>query len=232
MFKPLIGLVVFALSAGIAHANETGDEENNAPETPETQKEQTLETITVTGEKLGRTLADTASSVAITTGEDLADTPEQDLSELLRRSANVAAPRDDKFSLRGINNQGLTGRIRQAASTFVDGTRIEARGVVHAFDLEQVEIYRGPQSTTFGPNSLAGAIAVKTRDPQPYWGLDALLGGGEAGSRQYALAGGGPITENLSFRITGDFNETDGQVSNTTRHDDEWQGQERKLGRA
>lgn len=191
-----------------------------------------LEVITVTGEKLGRTLADTASSVNVTTGDDLADTPEQDLSELLRRSANVAAPRDDKFSLRGINNQGLTGRLRQAASVFVDGTRIEARGVVHAFDIEQVEIYRGPQSTTFGPNSLAGAIAVKTRDPEPYWGLNGLIGGGEAGARQYALAGGGPITDNLSFRLTGDLNETIGQVHNITRNDNRWDAQRRALGRA
>ncbi|GEM_PF-1000414 len=205
---------------------------NSDNESASAETTEALEVIVVTGEKLGRALADTASSVNVTSGEDLADTPEQDLSELLRRSANVAAPRDDKFSLRGINNQGLTGRIRQAASVFVDGTRIEARGVVHAFDIEQVEIYRGPQSTTFGPNSLAGAIAVKTRDPEPYWGLNGLIGGGEAGSRQYALAGGGPITENLAFRLTGDFNETDGQVTNTTLHDDRWHAQERQLGRA
>lgn len=234
MFRPHIpqrlcaAITLSSLLVGVSFASDAPPLSENISE-PQTA--QSLEAIVVTGEKLGRSLQDTTSSVAVTGGEDLADTPEQDISELLRRSANVTAPRDDKFSLRGVNNQGVSGRTRPLASVFVDGTRVEARGAVHTFDLEQVEIYRGPQSTTFGPNSLAGAIAVKSRDPEPYWSLNSILGGGEYGSRQYALAGGGPLSDTLSFRLTGDLNKTDGQVRNSTRSDNEWQAQERKLMR-
>lgn len=199
--------------------------------TGESDERRHLEEIVVTGDRLDRQLIESAASVAVYSEEDMEAQSLKDLYDLLLRVPNVTASREDKFSLRGISNQGTTGRGRVLAHTFIDGIRQQGRGVVHTFDVEQIEIYRGPQSTAFGPNSLAGAIFVKTKDPTPDWTADLLLRGANHDSYQGGLSVSGPLTESLGLRLTADHNQTDGDVENTTLDRDDWQHRERRLQR-
>ncbi len=189
-----------------------------------------IEEVVVTGDLIERQLIDNASSIAVYDEEALQAEPLKDLYDLLLRVPNVTASREDKFSLRGISNQ-MTGRGRTLANIFIDGIRQQGRGVVHTFDVEQIEIYRGPQSTAFGPSSLAGAIYVKTADPTDEWAGRAKAGYGSYNTQQIGLSVSGPITESFGVRLTADRNVTDGDIENITLNIDDWQRRERNLER-
>ncbi|MGB1908210.1 MAG: TonB-dependent receptor plug domain-containing protein, partial [Spongiibacter sp.] len=108
-----------------------------------------LEEILVTGEPMQRQAIDTVSSISIVTGEDIQARNIRDIYDLLLRTPNVSAAKEDKFSVRGISNEGIGpgGTGRPTVSVFIDGARQAGRGVGNTWDVEQVEFYRGPQST-------------------------------------------------------------------------------------
>ncbi len=223
----IAGLAVLCLPGGIIaqEAVNTAD-----PEKKSRRASTVIEEVVVTGDLIQRQLIDNASSIAVYDEEALQAEPLKDLYDLLLRVPNVTASREDKFSLRGISNQ-MTGRGRTLANIFIDGIRQQGRGVVHTFDVEQIEIYRGPQSTAFGPSSLAGAIYVKTADPAEYWTGRAKAGYGSYNTQQVGLSVSGPITDSLGIRVTADRNVTDGDIENITLNIDDWQKRERNLER-
>lgn len=133
--------------------------------------------IVVEGEKVVRTLRDTTTSIGVVTGQQIREQQIQDVQEALNQTANVMAPEGSKgnsgFTIRGINSEGLTQNqspwLAPVISVIIDGatqnpeaTRRGARGL---WDVEQVEVLRGPQSTLQARNSLAGSVHVKTNDP-------------------------------------------------------------------
>ncbi len=120
-----------------------------------------LEEVFVTGDPMQRSSLDTVSSISIVSAEQMEAMNIRDLYDLLLRNPNVNAAREDKFSVRGISNEGIGpgGTGRPTVSVFIDGARQPGRGVANSWDVSQIEFYRGPQSTAFGPGSLAGRAA-------------------------------------------------------------------------
>ncbi len=193
-----------------------------------------LEEILVTGEPMQRQAIDTVSSISIVTGEDIQARNIRDIYDLLLRTPNVSAAKEDKFSVRGISNEGIGpgGTGRPTVSVFIDGARQAGRGVGNTWDVEQVEFYRGPQSTAFGPGSLAGAIVIETTPPSTdAYTAKLKLGAANDSGREAGIALGGPIAGNLGFRYAAETNQTDGEVTNTTLDDDTWQARHRYMQR-
>ncbi|MXO66197.1 TonB-dependent receptor [Altericroceibacterium endophyticum] len=182
------------------------------------------DTIIVTGEKFNRTLQETVASVAVTTGEQLAEQNIQTLQEVYNRTANVSETYGSYgFTIRGMNNRGVTGGGNGALATvYIDGAPMPTT-VLHAaptdtWDVAQVEIFRGPQSTLQGLNALAGAVHVRTRDPEFYWGGRGQIKGTLEEDYQLSFAGGGPIAgDELAFRVTADYRDERGLIYNPTR---------------
>lgn len=180
--------------------------------------------IIVTGEKVARSLQDTTTSVAVTTPKRIEQENLQTLQDVFQRTANVTETYGVAgFTIRGIANRGVMGGEGAALATiFVDGAALPS-GVVQAaptdmWDVEQIEILRGPQSTLQGLNALAGAIIVKTAEPSMDWDFRARAMIAEGGERQFAAAVGGPIVPgNLAFRVAVDKRDADGFTWNPTR---------------
>ena len=82
------------------------------------------------------------------------------------------------------------------------------------FDLERVEVLRGPQGTMRGRNAIAGAVNYYTRKPTDEW--DALVQAEftDQFTHRYNVAFGGPLADQLSFRITAGYHEGDGAQEN------------------
>ncbi|MEM9744147.1 MAG: TonB-dependent receptor [Pseudomonadota bacterium] len=187
------------------------------PRRVDAQNAAPVEEIIVRGQKFERTLMDTVTSVAVLPGSVVDESYLTDLTQILQRTVNVA---DAGFGpiIRGIPERGVgsgTGDTSQTSAVYVDGA-IQSQfggsaGLTSTWDLEQVEVFRGAQTTTQGRAALGGAIVVNTVDPDFDWSGRARVAAGEFGTQQYAAAIGGPLAgETLAFRISGDLLRTDG----------------------
>lgn len=185
-----------------------------------------LEAIVVTGEKLGRSLSETATSVGLVTREDLQASSDATMKDVVTQFANViSASGDRELAIRGVPQNGIGGE-GETISVYLDGVALPPQaarfaGPLSAWDLEQVEVLRGAQSTNQGRNSLAGSVILRSRAPTPDWDLRLRAGAMSRGGHDYAIAGGGPISESLGFRIAAQDRYDNGDIVNLTRNEDD-----------
>ncbi len=177
------------------------------------ENNKSTETIIVTGERLGGTLAENTSSITLFTDED--DNGEnRSYYDLLDRASNVLNAPSGVPHIRGIDGRGpgegflsyMTGATPRVNTT-VDGVSEswtgEAFGKAGLWDTEQVEIYKGPQSTNQGRNSIGGAVVIKTKDPT-FYTEGKFRAGYENEADKYHVAGmvSAPIIDDiLAFRF-------------------------------
>ena len=178
----------------------------------------TADRIIVTGERISRDIGQTASSVTVIASADLERMPDVDrLDQLLDAVPNVVLGSGGQGPT--IRGQDTTGVLRDLPA-FLGGNRPRATMVVDGrassyfefvfgsqplWDVERVEIFRSPQTTTQGRNAIAGGIFIETRPPEWAWG-GAMRGiVGNYDTRQFSAMATGPlIDEQLAFRIAGD----------------------------
>ncbi|MGB1561518.1 MAG: TonB-dependent receptor [Sinimarinibacterium flocculans] len=219
-------LDTIAVNAAVLPADEIDDTPDDGTDGGARTPPPTLETIVVTGEKLGRSLNETASSVGIVTREDLAASSDAAMKDVVTQFANVlSAAGDREIAIRGVPQGGIGGE-GETISVYLDGVALPARaasfaGPVSAWDLEQVEVLRGSQSTNQGRSSLAGSVVLRSREPTPYWDARARAGIISRGGHDYAVAGGGPIGETLRFRVAAQDRFDPGDIRNLTRNEDD-----------
>lgn len=183
-------------------------------EKKEPQKKQ--DTVVVVGEKLGGTLAENTSSLTLFTDE-VDDGESRDYYDLLDRVPNVLNAPSGIPHIRGVDGRGpgegfltfMTGATPRVNTT-VDGVSEswsgEAFGKAGLWDTEQVEVYKGPQSTNQGRNSIAGAVVIKTKDPT-FHREGKVRAGYENEDSKYHLAGvvSAPLVEDtLAFRLAAE----------------------------
>lgn len=180
--------------------------------------------IIVTGEKAVRPLQDTLTSVAVTTGRRSEQENLVSVQEIFQRTANVSDTYyAGGFTIRGIAERGVKGGEGAALATvFVDGAALPSAITLAAptdmWDVAQVEILRGPQSTLRGLNTLAGAVVITTAAPTMNWTARARAAIADSGETQLAAAAGGPLVPGeLAFRVAVDRRDADGFVWNPTR---------------
>ena len=183
-----------------------------------------LDPITVRGEIRDRPLADSPTSAVIVTGEELERRGgDEDLYDLINRTPGITSNgENDGFIIRGIDTRGTNIAGGQTINVQIDGVSLPnipaiRYGPFSTWDLEQVEILRGPQSTQQGRNALAGAVIVRSADPVfvPEYKARGELGSDEL--RRGSLALNQPLGENFALRLSIDALESDGFVDNPTR---------------
>lgn len=173
-----------------------------------------LDEITVQGEKISRDYFRTFTSIGVITEQDLRDFNLRDTTQAFNRLANVRSfPTGDgnnSFAVRGLNAEGVTQPSRAAPiiSVLIDGApqNVEAmrRGSRGLWDVEQVEVLRGPQSTLQGRNALGGSVLIKTKDPTftPEVIVDGSLGALSTKSGAFVVSA--PLLEDqVAVRIAG-----------------------------
>jgi iron complex outermembrane receptor protein len=88
------------------------------------------------------------------------------------------------------------------------------------FDIEQIEVLKGPQGALYGRNAIGGAIVITTRQPSDHFEGNVHVGADNGFG--YWLRGGvsGPLSDTLRFRLAGSWYDTDGFIRNTFLNED------------
>ncbi|RXK14482.1 hypothetical protein CP965_03265 [Halarcobacter mediterraneus] len=205
-----------------------------------------LNDVTVTSEKLERNLQDTTTSLSVINSKVLKDMHINNLKDTFSFMGNVNTSDwlDSGFVIRGINSEGVGGPSGTPLGTlYIDGVAQTQggtrRGPTGMWDVEMVEVAKGPQSTLRGKSSLAGAISINTKDPSFEEEAAIRLGMGNSEYKEAALMVNVPINENIAFRVAGEYNHSEGQINYPTykdlprydeRNDDDyWQGRAKLL---
>lgn len=207
-----------------------------------------MEEIVVTGELLDRRLEQTVSSVAVIDRQEIERSAIADVYELIRMTPNAGLEDSDYgvggMNLRGVGSYGASGAGAYAAYgttsvVVLDGVGLPRSAMGYAdlasFDLASVEIFRGPQSTSQGRNAMAGAVVINTVEPALGNHSPQLFGrasAGNQGRRQWSLGTElSLLAETLSLRIVHDQRDSDGDIVNPTRGEDDWAGSDSKTTR-
>lgn len=205
-----IPLSISLLAFGINNAN--ADERAVGSDSP------ALETIIVIGEKTERDLLKTTSSVSVISSDDLYRTQRFSLHEMLTDIPNVLAITGTVPDIRGVKGNGaaggfnsISGGAKARVTTIIDGVAepfvADFTGDSGIWDIEQIEVYRGPQSTSNGRNSIAGSIYIKTADPS--FDPEGAVRLGYKNNKDYvdvaAMASGPLIDGALAGRITAQY---------------------------
>jgi outer membrane receptor protein involved in Fe transport len=195
-----------------------------------------LEEIVVTASLRRETLADIPVSTTVLEESVLGEASVRHFADVLGLVPNLnwsgGTSRPRYFQVRGIGElEQYQGAPNPSVGFLIDEIDLSGVGMpATLFDVEQVEVLRGPQGTRYGANALAGLIKVKTRDPDGQADLDTQLVGGEDGIFGIAVAGGGPLgpdAERAAWRVAAQSFEADGFRHNAyldrddTNHRDE-----------
>ena len=181
-----------------------------------------IEEIMVTAEKREENLLKvplTISAFSSQMIEELGMTNNDDLEQLVPglQFQDEGQQTGQGTTIRGIGTR-LAGETHPdlAVATYVDGVyTLGIYGVApNLFDLDRVEVARGPQGTLHGRNSIAGSISYYTTRPTDHWDLLVQTELTDQFTQRYGVAFGGPISEYVSFRITGSYYEGDGAQEN------------------
>jgi iron complex outermembrane receptor protein len=171
----------------------------------------TLQTVTITAERREENIKDVPNSVSTLSGEflDVLNTSGQDLRGLSGRvpSLNIessfgrAFPR---FYIRGYGNTDFRLNASQPVSLVYDDV-VQENPILKgfpAFDLDRIEVLRGPQGTLFGRNSPAGVVKFESVKPGKKLEGYGSIGIGTLGTTNLEGAATIPLSSTVSTRIS------------------------------
>ena len=205
-------MTALALSANIqAQQNNTGEEGTR-----------TLEEVIITAQKREQTLQEVPVTVTAFSGDFVTENGVKDIRDIAGLTPNMSiktrSETETTVFMRGIGSLAPGIGADPAVGIFIDGMTASrgTNATAAFFDVERVEVVKGPQGTLFGRNASAGAIAIITNKAE----LDnnyghVMLGVGDQGQFRGQFVGNFGASENWAFRIGGNYNTRDGLYENT-----------------
>lgn len=177
--------------------------------------------IVVTAQKREERLQDVPVAVGVVSGDEMDRLGISSLEEMSRYTPNLSINdtiSGNRIAIRGVesgNNRGF----EQSVGLFVDGIYGGRAGQfsVPFFDVERVEVLRGPQSVLFGKNTVAGAVSIITARPSDVFeGEVAVSHEARFGGTEVSGILSGPVTDRFRIRLAARHAESDkGWVYNT-----------------
>lgn len=157
----------------------------------------------------------------------------QHLEEVLNLAPNVnvssGASRGQYYQIRGIGERSqFNAPLNPSVGLVIDGIDFSRTGgAATLFDIESVEVLRGPQGTKFGTNGLAGTITMRSKEPTKDFNMHVETGLAEYNTRNLGIAAGGTIVEDkLLGRASLYIHKSDGYMDNKFLGKDDTQDQD------
>ncbi len=183
----------------------------------------TLQEITVTAEKRTENVQKTPISITAINGDKITDLAQATLSSVLQDVPALEiqkSPQGGQIYIRGVGTNGDSNWVDPTVALTLDNVYSgRAESVFGAmYDVDRVEVLRGPQGTLYGRNATGGSINVITKDPDTNkFSGDVNLGGGNYSLWHIDGAVNVPINDKSAFRIAFLREHRDGFFSNGGR---------------
>lgn len=210
LMTTVIPLAAFALPAQAAA------QENEASSTASAG----FDAIVVTAQRREENLQQVPAQVSVFTSDKVEDANIKSTQDFINLTPNVSLDSSDTYNNTFVVVRGVT-QINNAdapVAIIVDGVpqNNQKQFNMNLFDIEQIEILKGPQGALYGRNAIGGAVNIITREPtNEFTGFaNGSYGRGDA----INVSGGisGPIIEDkVKFRLSGVYLEDGGRITNT-----------------
>jgi iron complex outermembrane receptor protein len=187
-----------------------------------TTQELAIEEIVVTATKRAESVQDIPLAVTAFTGAQLEEAGVKDIRDIAGQTPGLSitarGETEGNVFIRGIGSVAPGIGADPAVGLYIDGL-YAARGtnvLAAFFDVERVEVVKGPQGTLFGRNASAGAISIITRKPEIGENSgSALLGYGDEGQQKYEFIYNAGIGESTAVRFGVKHDRRDGLYENS-----------------
>ncbi|WP_320820645.1 TonB-dependent receptor [Thalassolituus sp.] len=180
-----------------------------------------LDTVVVEADFRQTNVQQIPEAVTVVGSEQIDARSAEHLEQVLSFAPNVnfasGASRGRYFQIRGIGERSqFVDPVNPSVGLMIDGIDMTGLGsAATLFDVQQVEVLRGPQGTRFGANALAGMINIRSNDPskESEGYIKARLGNYDS----YGLGGAvsGSLADNLQGRLAVQGFQSDGYIDNT-----------------
>lgn len=213
-----VALAVSLMAAWSAHAQQTMPAQAASASSPAAAESDGTQRIEVTALKTLQALRDVPASVTALTADDLARSGLVNSADLQQKVPGLSISsggRETNLAIRGVSNNVRSVGADPSNAVHIDGIYLPRSSMVltELFDLQRVEVLKGPEGTLYGRNATGGAINVVTRAPNAKSGGEGFVGVGSLGMRRTQLAAGGG-TDEVSGRIAVAYTKDDGYTRN------------------
>lgn len=199
----LLGVSVIALSASSVFA-------------------QALDEVVVTAQKRTQSVQDVPISINALSGDAIDRAGVTDVNGIVDLvpglNSRSDGPTQTVFAMRGVGTNAFGVGVDGSVGVFVDDVYIGHPVLVNTsfFDVERVEVVKGPQGTLFGRNTSAGAISAVSKGVDLDDGTRITLGGGNEGQQNLQFTTNQAVSDKLGIRLAARVQERDGTYTNTT----------------
>jgi iron complex outermembrane receptor protein len=220
--KSTVNCVIKTLVAGLLAGASTSALAQTAPAAPNDQRAASnqgggLEEILVTARRVSESLQKTPVAVSAFTSAAVENKFATDIRALAGDVPNVVITNVPGFNAASIGIRGQsTGDIiltfEPAVGVVVDDfvlAHVQTQ-LFDLFDIERIEVLRGPQGTLFGKNTVGGVVNVITKRPEAGFSGEVRLGYSSFNTKDVKAAINVPLSENLFFRAAGSFQKSGG----------------------
>ncbi|WP_281213462.1 TonB-dependent receptor [Shewanella insulae] len=198
-----------------------------------------MEVIVVTSDFRQSSLDKMPSSISVIDQQQIEDEGAQHFEDVLNGIANFnwsgGSSRAKYFQIRGVGEQEeYQGAPNSSVGYIIDDIDLSGLGMISSmYDLQQVEVLRGPQGTRYGANALAGLIYLKSNDPTSVFEHGAELQLGDDNLRTYSGFSSGPLSDSgkLLYRVSLQKHEQNGYRDNLYLGREDTNGRDEFTGR-
>ena len=179
-----------------------------------------LQEVIVTSQHSNQHLLDVPAAITVISAQTLESANVSGLEQLSGfvpgLNVLIQNPNRPNLVIRGLTSDEVSPTAQPRVSVYFDQAPISraSMAVTEFYDMERVEVMKGPQGTLYGRGSQAGAISFITKKPDDRLGGYAAAGLGNYNMMQFDGALNIPVTSDISTRVAGIYSYRDGYVKN------------------
>jgi len=190
-----------------------------------------LEEIVVTAQKRSESLQEVPISIQVFSSDEIDRLNIGNTIDLVKNIPgmtgvnNVGMPQAAAYFIRGIGQDESVASLDPAVGTFVDGVFISRQIANNSrlYDVESVEVLKGPQGTLYGRNTTGGAVRIITKKPSDQTEGHIDIAYGEYETIEMSAALNVPLADNIFAKVTSFYiDQGEGFLYNVTLDRDQW----------